>query len=77
MRVKHRKARYVKGDYLIEDDISGEIIRKSQAKKLWNGNLCSKDSFEIRNPQDFIRAREERTAPQQVRPRKVEFIDNS
>lgn len=74
MQIKHRKSEYVSGDYLIQSDITGRICRRSETVKLWNNLLCHKDEFEIRNPQDFLKARPEREPFKEVRPRSAQFI---
>lgn len=74
MKVKHRKSLYIAGDYLIQSDLTGRIIRKSESRKLWNNQLCHEDEFEIRNPQDFLRAFPEREPFREVRPRTSEFL---
>lgn len=74
MKIKRRKPLYKDGDHLIESDLTGRIIYKSESAKLWNGMICHRDEYEIRNPQDFIKAKPEREPFKEVRPRAVEFI---
>lgn len=74
MKIKKRKAIYKDGDYLLESDLTGRIMWRSEARKLWNNMMCHKDEYEIRNPQDFLKARPEREPFKEVRPRSVEFI---
>ena len=75
MRIKHRKNQYKDGDHLVQSDLTGRIFYASETVKLWNGQLCHKSEFEIRNPQDFIKSREERKPRLEVRPRTEQFID--
>lgn len=74
MRFKKRGQKYKDGQYLVESDLTGRICYSEDIRKLWNGLLCHKDEFEIRNPQDFILARPERQPMREVRPRSVEFL---
>jgi hypothetical protein len=55
----------------MESDLTGRIDVSSNMRKMWNGNWCHKDEYEIRNPQDFLQARPERDAVDNVRVRKV------
>jgi len=74
MKIKYRKPKYKDGDYLITSDLTGRVIYKSNSVKLWNNMICAKDEYEIRNPQDFLKARPEREPFKEVRPRSVDFI---
>lgn len=74
MKIKHRKARYKDGDYLLESDHTGRIMWRSEAVKLWNNLMVHRDEYEIRNPQDFLKARPEREPFKEVRPRSEEFL---
>jgi len=57
-------------------DICGFKYKSGQLKKNWRGLwVCEKD-WEARNPQDFIKVREERIAPPWTRPRPpTEYVD--
>ena len=72
---RKRPYKYKPGDYLMQDDLTGEIIRRSEAVKLWNNQFTRKKHYEARNPQDFLRARPEREPFKEVRPRTIEYID--
>jgi hypothetical protein len=74
MKIKKRKSLYIPGDYLLMDDLTGRIIRKSQSVKLWNNLITSKETYERRNPQDFLKAMPEREPFKEVRPRNTPFI---
>ena len=74
MRIKYRRARYRDGDHLVQSDLTGRICYFSETRKLWNGQICHKSEYEIRNPQDFLKAREEREGKREVRPRTQTFI---
>lgn len=71
---KHRKSLYIPGDHLIESDLTGRICRASETRKLWSGQICHRDEYEHRNPQDFLQAQPEREPFRDSRPRSVNFI---
>jgi len=71
MKIHKRKAQFKDGDYLMESDLTGRIAYRSEMRKLWNGQWCHKDEYEIRNPQDFLQARPDRNALKDVRVRKT------
>ena len=71
MRIHKRNAQFKDGEHLMESDLTGRIDVSSNMRKMWNGNWCHKDEYEIRNPQDFLQARPEREAVKDVRVRKV------
>ena len=75
MRFKKRKPKYRDGEHLIQSDLTGRTMYSSDSRKLWNGLICHKDEYEIRNPQDFIKAKPERKALKEVRPRNIQFLD--
>ena len=76
MRIKKRKPLYKDGDVLMESDLTGRIMYASESRKLWNGLFCHRDEYEERNPQDFIKARPEREAFKEARPRQTQYLDS-
>ena len=76
MRIKKRKAKYKDGNHLVQSDLTGRIMYASDSRKLWNGLICHREEYEIRNPQDFLKARPEREPFKEVRPRNVQFLDS-
>ena len=56
------------GDHLIVDDESGLVHYASDTVKLWDGSIRHKDSFETRQPQEFVRAPKESPPPKDIRP---------
>lgn len=55
------KAReYKPGDWNIICDYSGFKIRRSEARRTWDGYLVRKDFWEPRQPQDFVRGRRDK-----------------
>ena len=71
MKIHKRKPKYKNGDYLMESDLTGRIAYRSEMRKMWNGLWCHKDEYEIRNPQDFLQARSDRSAVEVARPRRT------
>jgi len=66
------KEYYKPGDYWLIDDITGQKIRASEAKKQWDGLLTHKGNFSPRHPQDLVRGRLDRQAVPDARPRPVD-----
>ena len=56
------------GDWLIEDEESGHIVYRSQVRKIWNGTYRRAKSYETRQPQEFVRAKNDPKALSEVRP---------
>lgn len=48
---------YKKGDYNIIDDRTGFKIKASKAQVEWTGFFVSSKHMDYRNPQDYIRGR--------------------
>jgi hypothetical protein len=56
------------GTYAAICDVCGFRFPSDKLKKRWDGLMtCDKD-WEVRHPQDFIKIREEKIAPDWVRP---------
>lgn len=51
---------YKPGDWYIICDYSGFKIRRSEARRTWDGYLVRKDFWEPRQPQDFVRGRRDK-----------------
>lgn len=43
------------GDYLIQDDLTGEIFYASEAVKDYRGNIVHRKNLLKQNPQDFVK----------------------
>ena len=59
---------YKSGDHKAICDVCGRIFKASQLVKRWDGFMVCKADFEIRQPQDFVRAKADKQAPQWTRP---------
>lgn len=69
MRIRRRKSKFKDGDHLMQCDLTGRVDHRSKFVKLWNNLWAHVDYYEERNPQDFLKARPERQALRDVRPR--------
>ena len=56
------------GDFLVVDDESGLVTYASETAKLWDGSIRHIDSFETRQPQEFVRAPKENAPLKDTRP---------
>ena len=59
MANKSRNPGYIKNDHWVVSQRSGKVIRASEARKEWTGLIVAKDEWEPRQPQDFVRAKED------------------
>lgn len=69
------KARdYKSGDFYCICDYSGFKIRRSEARKTWDGYLVRKDLWEPRHPQDFVRGRRDKISviPEETRGESID-----
>lgn len=57
------------GDHYVIDDITGQKVPASDSQKMWNGLIVSRKNWEPRHPQDFVKARPERSIVREARPR--------
>lgn len=44
-----------KGDHNLICDYSGQKIKRSQARRTWDGFIVKSEFWEARHPQDFVR----------------------
>jgi hypothetical protein len=51
---------YKPGDYWMICDASGFKMRRSEAKKTWDGRWVRKDFWEPRHPQDFVKGKKDK-----------------
>jgi len=62
------KPSYVSGEWKADCDACGKTFKASQLKKRWDGLMVCHSDFEIRQPQDFVRAKADLQAPKWTRP---------
>jgi hypothetical protein len=60
--------KYVRWDWLAVCDVCGKVRRSSELRKRWDGLMVDHNCFEIRHPQDFVRARQDQQAVPWSRP---------
>jgi hypothetical protein len=59
---------YYKGDYNASCDVCGRQYKASSLIKRWDGLMCCKDDYEIRQPQEFVRGVADIQVPPWTRP---------
>lgn len=56
---------YIPGSFYRSDDRTGRKVRAERTKKEWNNLIVDENTFEIRQPQDFVRGvRDDQTVPE-------------
>lgn len=63
MTGKPRNPGYIAGDNWAICDVCGMAFRQADLKKRWDGAVVCHQDWEVRHPQDFLRARKERISP--------------
>jgi len=58
---------YKSGDNWLTCDVCGMDIYASDSKKSWDGLIVCPEDWEMRHPQDFVRARKDKIAATIVR----------
>jgi len=67
---------YVSGGWNVICDSCGKKIKASEAKQRWDGLIVCPADFEMRQPQDFVKARSDKITVPFTRPRPTDlFID--
>lgn len=67
---------FVGGDYYRICDRTGYKVRARKTKREWTGNIVREQSFELRQPQDFVRGRKDPQTVPLPRPRQTDiFVD--
>lgn len=67
---------YIGGSFYRICDISGFKVRSFDTKKVWNGTIARKQSWEPRQPQDFVRGVPDDQSAPEPRPRSPNiFVD--
>lgn len=60
---------FILGDSNAICDCCGFKFKQSQLRKRWDGAMVCKADWEPRHPQDFVKARSERSIVKDARPR--------
>lgn len=67
---------YVSGQNNITCDVCSKKIKAGDAKMRWDGFIVCPDDYEIRQPQDFVRARQDKISVPFSRPIPPEVFTN-
>ena len=59
---------FILGDSKACFDCCGFDFKQSQLRKRWDGAMVCEDDFELRHPQDSLKARPERSIVKDARP---------
>jgi len=63
---------YIPGDHYVICDYSGFKIRRSEARKMWNGLIVHKRFWEPRHPLDTIRSKRDKQTVADPRPEQAD-----
>jgi len=59
---------YKSGDWNVTCDVCSKKIKASKSYKRWDGFIVCADDFEMRHPQDFVRAKQDKISVPFTRP---------
>ena len=62
------KTYYIPGEFNVTCDVCSKKIKAHDAKQRWDGFIVCPDDFEMRHPQDFVRARQDKISVPFTRP---------
>lgn len=62
------KNTYKSGQFNVTCDVCSKKIKAEDAKQRWDGFIVCPDDFEERQPQDFVRARQDKISVPFTRP---------
>lgn len=65
---------YISGDEWYICDLCGGKFRKSQIKLRWDNLFVCENDWELRHPQDFVKARTDKVALEKPRPRPADVF---
>lgn len=65
---------YVPGSWNVICDSCGKKIKASEAKQRWDGLIVCPEDFEMRQPQDFVKARADKISVPFTRPRPTDVF---
>lgn len=67
---------YIPGSWNVICDSCGKKIKASEAKQRWDGLIVCPLDFEMRQPQDFVKARADKITVPFTRPRPTDVFEN-
>lgn len=59
---------YVSGQHNVTCDVCSKKIKSGEAKQRWDGFIVCPDDYEMRHPQDFVRAKQDKITVPFSRP---------
>jgi hypothetical protein len=65
----HEDTHFSAGDHNAICDVCGRKYKSSDLRKRWDGLLVCKRDWEVRHPQDYVRARKDKITPNKLRPK--------
>lgn len=68
---------YIPGSWNVICDSCGKKIKASEAKQRWDGLIVCPEDFEMRQPQDFVKARADKITVPFTRPRPTDVFEFS
>jgi hypothetical protein len=66
---------YIPGSWNVICDSCGKKIKASEAKQRWDGLIVCPQDFEMRQPQDFVKARADKITVPFTRPRPADVFE--
>ena len=75
MLMRRQYANYYKpGDHNCICDRTGFKVKRSNARKEWNNLIVRRESWEPRQPQDFVRGKKDQPGVRDARPRPADYF---
>lgn len=62
------KNHYVSGQWNVTCDVCSKKLKSGDAKQRWDGFIVCPEDYEVRHPQDFVRARQDKISVPFTRP---------
>lgn len=62
------KTHYISGEFNVTCDVCSKKLKAHEVKHRWDGLLVCADDYEVRHPQDFVRARQDKITVPFQRP---------
>jgi len=63
-----KKNYFISGEWNITCDVCSKKIKANEAKQRWDGFIVCEKDYETRQPQDFVRARQDKISVPFTRP---------
>ena len=74
--MNHNDLYYVPGQWWIICDVCSIKTKSAQAKQRWDGLICCPTCWEMRQPQDFVKARADKITVPFTRPRPTDLFEH-